>query len=71
MHGREHKLKQSSERKTFKNETILENLEVEARTILKRILKKWYRWGWTGFVWLRTMINGELLLRTVMNLRAK
>jgi hypothetical protein len=41
--------------------------EDNIKTDLKEMVWK----GWTGFVWLRTKINGELLLRTVMNLRTK
>jgi len=29
----------------------LENLDVDERTIIKRIFKKWDGKAWTGFIW--------------------
>jgi hypothetical protein len=45
----------------------LEEVVVYVRIILKRILRKWNRSSWTGFVWLRIPKIVEVCLKAVMN----
>jgi len=39
----------------------LEDLDVDGKTILERILRKYSESVWTGFIWLRTGTSGRLL----------
>ena len=46
---------------SLKERDHLEYLDVDGKTILKSILKK-YDWSvWTGLIWLRTGTSGSLM----------
>jgi hypothetical protein len=45
----------------FKERDNLEDLSVDGRTILQKILGKQGVVKWTGFIWLKTETDGKLL----------
>jgi len=46
----------------------LENQHTDGTLILKGILKKYYRWVWTGLIWLFRRRKSWLFVNMVMNL---
>jgi hypothetical protein len=48
-------------RKSQRETDHYKDLDVVGRIILKRTLKKWDGVAWTGFIWLKRGIIGELL----------
>jgi hypothetical protein len=44
----------------MKEREVFEDLAIDGRVVLQWIIKKQDQKSWTGFIWLRTEISGEL-----------